>query len=115
MLSEDQWTQYSQDGFLQLGPVVDAAALEGLRRRVDDLAAGRLPNSLVEFQIDTGGEYELLPEAVRQLAPGTVHYRKVQGLEHDDLYVDPSGTRSSWRSAPGNTGPMPQSPCSGPW
>jgi hypothetical protein len=86
MLSEDQWGQYGQDGFLHLGPVVDAAGLDRLRRRVDDLAAGRVPNPLVEFQVDTGGEYELLPEAVKQLPPGTDRYRKVQGLEHDDLY-----------------------------
>jgi ectoine hydroxylase-related dioxygenase (phytanoyl-CoA dioxygenase family) len=88
VLSEEQWDRYDRDGYLHLGQVVDDATLDALRTRVDDLASGRLTNPEVEFQMDTGGEYEQLPGAVRQLEPGTVRYRKVQGLEYDGLYAD---------------------------
>ncbi len=38
------------------------------------------------MQLDTGGAYEDLPGAVRDFDRGTVLYRKIQGLETDDLF-----------------------------
>jgi hypothetical protein len=39
------------------------------------------------MQLDTGGVYEELPAAVRSFEHGTMLYRKIQGLETDDLFV----------------------------
>jgi polysaccharide pyruvyl transferase WcaK-like protein len=87
VLTEQQWNDYSQDGFLHLGKVVEPEELEALRRRADDLALGNMKNPEVQMQLDTGGVYEELPAAVRAFEHGTRLYRKIQGLETDDLFV----------------------------
>ena len=38
------------------------------------------------MQLDTGGAYEELPGAVAGFERGTVLYRKIQGLETDELF-----------------------------
>ncbi len=87
MLTDQQWDEYSRDGFVHLGRVVDDGELEMLRRRVDDLALGRLRNPDVLFQMDTGGSYDDLPAAMGTLDDGTLLYRKVQGLETDTEFA----------------------------
>lgn len=87
VLTEQQWNDYSRDGFLHLGKVLEPAELESLRKRADDLALGHVKNPDVQMQLDTGGVYEELPQAVRAFEHGTRLYRKIQGLETDDLFV----------------------------
>ncbi len=87
VLTEQQWNDYSRDGYLQLGKVMEPEELEALRRRADDLALGTVKNPDVQMQLDTGGVYEELPAAVRAFDHGTRLYRKIQGLETDDLFV----------------------------
>ncbi|HEY2292030.1 MAG TPA: phytanoyl-CoA dioxygenase family protein [Thermoanaerobaculia bacterium] len=87
VLTDQQWNDYSRDGFLHLGKVVEPEELEALRRRADDLALGNVKNPDVQMQLDTGGVYEELPQAVRAFEHGTRLYRKIQGLETDDLFV----------------------------
>ncbi len=86
MLTEQQWTDYARDGFLPLGRVLESAAVEALRQRADALALGEISNPQVQMQLDTGGAYEELPGAVPSFERGTVLYRKIQGLETDELF-----------------------------
>jgi polysaccharide pyruvyl transferase WcaK-like protein len=86
MLTDQQWIDYDRDGFLHLGPVLTPAEVDALRRRADDLALGNLRNPDVQMQLDTGGAYEELPAARGSFDQGTLLYRKIQGLETDDLY-----------------------------
>jgi Phytanoyl-CoA dioxygenase (PhyH) len=86
VVTDAEWDKYSRDGYLPLGPVVSMARLEALRHRVDDLALGKVSNPHVRLQLDTGGAYDELPAAVERFDHGTSSYRKVQGLETDDLY-----------------------------
>ena len=86
LISDERWDQYFRQGFLHLGALVDADELQRLRDRVDDLALGRVPNPRVQVQADTGGRYEDLPDVTAQAAAGTLRYRKVQGLETDELF-----------------------------
>jgi len=86
-LTEDQWASFYRDGFLHLGQVLTEDEVERLKQRADDLAAGRVRNEQVLLQLDTGGAYEELPEAVQQLDGTTRLYRKIQGLEFDDEFV----------------------------
>lgn len=86
MLTEQQWDDYSRDGFLHLGKVLEPEEVEALQRRADDLALGNLRNPDVQMQLDTGGAYDELAEIVPTFDRGTVLYRKIQGLETDDLY-----------------------------
>ena len=86
VLTEEQWYEYSRNGFLHLGKVLEPEELEALRGRADDLALGNVKNPDVQMQLDTGGVYEDLPAAVRTFEHGTRLYRKIQGLETDDLF-----------------------------
>ncbi|MFL6195453.1 MAG: phytanoyl-CoA dioxygenase family protein [Thermoanaerobaculia bacterium] len=86
MLSEQQWNDYAREGFLHLGKVLEPEEAAALRKRADDLALGQVRNSEVQMQLDTGGTYEELPGAVASFDQGTVLYRKIQGLETDDLF-----------------------------
>jgi polysaccharide pyruvyl transferase WcaK-like protein len=85
-LTDQQWIDYDRDGFLHLGPVLTPDEVDALRRRADDLALGNLRNPDVQMQLDTGGAYEELPAARGSFDQGTLLYRKIQGLETDDLY-----------------------------
>ena len=86
MLTEQQWNDYSGDGFLFLGKVLEPEELETLRQRADDLALGNVRNPDVQMQLDTGGAYDELPSAVGGFDRGTMLYRKIQGLETDELF-----------------------------
>jgi phytanoyl-CoA hydroxylase len=86
VLTEQQWNDYSRDGFLHLGKVLEPEELDALRQRADDLALGNVKNPDVQMQLDTGGVYEELPAAVRAFDRGTMLYRKIQGLETDELF-----------------------------
>jgi polysaccharide pyruvyl transferase WcaK-like protein len=86
VLTEQQWSDYARDGFLHLGKVLEPGEVEALQQRADDLALGNVKNPDVQMQLDTGGAYEALPETVRSFAGGTVLYRKIQGLETDELF-----------------------------
>jgi ectoine hydroxylase-related dioxygenase (phytanoyl-CoA dioxygenase family) len=87
-ISDEQWDAFARDGFMPLGQVLDADAVARLTQRADDLAHGRVVNDRVQMQMDTGGAYEDLPEAVESFgAGGTRMYRKIQGLETDDEFI----------------------------
>ncbi|MDX1996277.1 MAG: phytanoyl-CoA dioxygenase family protein [Thermoanaerobaculia bacterium] len=83
----DMWNHYERDGFLHLGQLLPPEEVEALKQRADDLAQGRVSNDKIAFQLDTGGAYEELPGIVDHFERPTLLYRKIQGLEHDDLFV----------------------------
>lgn len=87
MISDEQWDAFSRDGFMHLGPVLTLAEVQALTERADELAMGTVRNDHVKMQLDTGGAYEALPEAVDAFEQGTRLYRKIQGLEMDDRFV----------------------------
>src|SRR5215218_1604004 len=87
MLSQAQWDDFSRDGYLRLGRVLDDAQVAALCARAYDLALGTVVNESVRLQLDTGGAYEALPEAVERLdGGGTIRYRTIQGLEADEVF-----------------------------
>ena len=87
MLRDADWERFSRDGYLYLGEVLTREEIAALTARADALAWGDVVNPAVQMQLDTGGEYEALPEAVGQFRQGTHFYRKIQGLENDELYA----------------------------
>jgi phytanoyl-CoA hydroxylase len=87
MLASLDWQSFARDGYLHLGQVLTEAEVLALKQRADDLALGRRENPDVQMQMDTGGEYESLPGAVPRFETGTLLYRKIQGLENDDLFL----------------------------
>ena len=86
MLTETQWQEYESSGYARIGSFLSGDDLDALRTRADDYALGRRRNPHVQLQADTGGAYEALPEPTSCPGAGTLRYRKVQGLETDDLF-----------------------------
>jgi hypothetical protein len=87
MSIELDWETYDRDGYLYLGRVLDGAEVAALCQRADDLALGRHTNPNVQFQLDTSGAYDELAPIVDRFEEGTCRYRKIQGLEADDLFA----------------------------
>ena len=87
VLTEQHWNDFDRNGFMYLGKVLESDEIDALTRRADDLALGRLTNPAVQMQLDTGGAYDELPGAVARFEAGTLRYRKIQGLETDDLFA----------------------------
>jgi hypothetical protein len=87
MITESQWNDYAREGFMRLGQVLDASQVEALRQRADQLALGGVTNPGVQMQLDTGGAYEDLAGIVSKFERGTTVYRKIQGLESDELFA----------------------------
>ena len=88
LLSEQQWSEYDRLGYLRLGAVLNGAELTSLQQRMDEIMMGRISNPALQFQLDTGGAYEDLPDPVQRHIETTVAYRKVQGLESDPMFLD---------------------------
>jgi phytanoyl-CoA dioxygenase PhyH len=81
LLSEQQWADYERLGFLTLRSILSQPELAQLRQRMDEIMLGQISYPELQFQLDTGGAYEDLPDPVSQNSARTLAYRKVQGLE----------------------------------
>jgi polysaccharide pyruvyl transferase WcaK-like protein len=88
ILTEEQWQEFDQQGYLLLGRILDQSRLAALRRRIDEIMFGQVRYPTLQMQLDTGGRYEDLPEPAAGLIDRTLAYRKVQGLEADPLVLD---------------------------
>src|SRR5437773_152261 len=89
-ITDQQWAQYEEQGYLHLGRTLSDADLAALQKRIDDIMLGRaaLDYARIMMQLDTDtGRYEdMLPQT-----PGhkgsTLNYRKIQNLEADSLFL----------------------------
>jgi hypothetical protein len=88
LLSEQQWSEYERLGYLTLPSILSAPELAQLQRRMDEIMLGQVSYPELQFQLDTGGAYEDLPDPVSQNRAPTLAYRKVQGLEADPMVLD---------------------------
>jgi hypothetical protein len=87
-LSDQQWEEYQRQGYLRLGVVLDAAQIVALQQRIDAIMLGEIHYPSLQYQLDTGGAYEELPDPDARGAGATLKYRKLQGLEADPLVRD---------------------------
>jgi phytanoyl-CoA hydroxylase len=85
MLSDEQWWQYHQQGYLKLGKLSGGEELAGMQRRIDEIMLGKVPFDGY-MQLDKGGAYENLDGGGKFAGP-TLEYRKIQDLERDPLYL----------------------------
>ncbi len=86
-MTDVHWMTYHLEGYLRLGKVLDDRELDTLRRRIDDIMLGKVVQPGIQVQLDTGGAYDELPDAVEGVPTPTLAYRKVQGLEQDPLFM----------------------------
>lgn len=91
MISEKQWQQYEQDGYLLLGKAMSDVDLHELQTRIDDIMMGRasIDYNLLLMQLDSeDGKYENAGTQSVGHKGATLNYRKIQELEHDPLFLE---------------------------
>jgi Phytanoyl-CoA dioxygenase (PhyH) len=88
LLSEQQWWEYEQLGYLRLGAVLDESERTALQHRMDEIMLGEVHHPGLRYQLDTGGAYEDLPDPLPRRSEATLAYRKVEGLEADPLVLE---------------------------
>lgn len=89
-ISDAQWQFYEANGYLKLGKVLSDAELQALRQRIDDIMLGKagLDYNRLLMQLDSDtGKYEDAGAQSRGHKGATLGYRKIQDLEHDDLFL----------------------------
>jgi len=89
MISDAQWRQFEQDGYLNLGKVLSDKDLADLQARIDSIMLGTaaLDYDRLLMQLDsTTGQYEDAGEQTNGHKGATLTYRKIQNLEYDDLF-----------------------------
>lgn len=88
MLSEYQWREFQEQGFLKLGRVGTEEQLRALQTRIDALMLGRVPNEGIWFQLDSqDGQYGSVKDWDGQWKGPTLNYRKIEKLERDPLFL----------------------------
>ncbi len=90
-LNDEQWAQYEREGFLKLGRVLENDELQALQTRIDDIMMGRadLDYNRLSMQLDSpDGKYENAGQQSRGHKGARLDYRKIQELEHDDLFLE---------------------------
>jgi hypothetical protein len=91
MITDAQWRQFEEDGYLKLGRVLTDEELSTLQKEIDDIMLGRadVQYDRLLMQLDsTTGEYKDAPEQSKGWKGATLAYRKIQDLEHDPKFME---------------------------
>lgn len=89
-LSDEQWQQYEEQGYLVLGRIMSDDALAALQQRIDDIMLGRatVEYSKMLMQLDSeSGKYDETGEQTKGHKGATLNYRKIQDLEFDPTFL----------------------------
>lgn len=88
-MTDQQWAMYERDGYLKLGRLLSDADLSALQNRINDIMLGKaaIDYSKLLMQLDSEtGKYEDAGEQSKGHKGATLNYRKIQELEHDELF-----------------------------
>lgn len=85
-LTGEQLDRFHAAGYLPLGALMSGQELESLRRRTDDLTAGRAPPGRVGFQLDERWRRTAADATGYAFAGASDGYRKIGGLEWDEVF-----------------------------
>ena len=89
-ITDQQWAEYEEKGYLRLGHVLDSASLTALQTRIDDIMLGTaaIDYSQLLMQLDSStGKYEDAGAMSKGFKHSTLSYRKIQNLELDPLFL----------------------------
>ncbi|MEM8534707.1 MAG: phytanoyl-CoA dioxygenase family protein, partial [Chloroflexota bacterium] len=89
-LSNAQWEQYQQHGFVKLGKLLDDDDLMALQNRINDIMLGHadVDYDQMLMQLDSqDGQYQNAGEQSKGFKGATLSYRKIQDLEFDPLFL----------------------------
>jgi phytanoyl-CoA hydroxylase len=86
-LTDSQWQQYEEQGYLKLGHVLSDADLSALQERIDAIMLGEAPTDLTRLmmQLDSTDGKNAGPQT-RGHKGATLAYRKIQNLEIDEVF-----------------------------
>jgi ectoine hydroxylase-related dioxygenase (phytanoyl-CoA dioxygenase family) len=88
-LTDEQWRQYEEQGYLRLGRTLGPGELSALQERIDAIMLGTadVDYDRLLMQLDsTTGKYEDAGAQSRGHKGATLGYRKIQELEIDPLF-----------------------------
>ena len=88
-ISAGEWADYDREGYVRLGRLLSGDDLAALQRRINDimLGAADMDYTRLLMQLDSpDGKYENAGAQSRGHKGATLHYRKIQELEHDPLF-----------------------------
>lgn len=89
-LTDAQWNQYEEQGYLRLGRVLDNDPLRTLQERIDAIMLGTadVDYDRMLMQLDSeSGNYEDAGAQSRGHKGATLNYRKIQDLEYDPVFL----------------------------
>lgn len=88
-LTDEQWAQYEQDGYLRLGKLLSDEDLRALQDRINAIMLGTADVEYDRFlmQLDSAdGKYEHAGTQSKGFKGARLDYRKIQDLEFDPLF-----------------------------
>jgi len=89
-ISDEQWNDYEQAGYLKLGKLLNGEDLTALQQRIDDIMLGKaaVDYDRMLMQLDSSdGQYENAGVQSKGFKGATFNYRKIQELEYDSLFL----------------------------
>lgn len=89
-LTDAQWQQYEQEGYLRLGKLLSDEDLKNLQDRIDSIMMGtaEIDYDRVMMQLDSSdGAYGGAGRQTMGHKGATLNYRKIEQLEHDPLFL----------------------------
>jgi len=90
-LTDQQWRQYEEQGYLHLGQVASDQQLAALQQRMDDIMLGKADVNYDQmmFQLDSAtGAYGDAGAQTKGHKGATLDYRKIEGLEFDRVFLE---------------------------
>lgn len=87
--SSEDWSLFDKQGYLRIGKVADAATIDALCTRIDDIMLGKasVDYPRMVMQLDsTDGVYESAGKQSHGFKGATLKYRKIEQLEADPVF-----------------------------
>ena len=90
-ITKDQWDRYDRNGYLNLGSLLDDAALEELQNEIDAIMMGTAPvvyhKIMTQLDSTTGKTKDVVTQSLGSKGK-TLNDRKIQNLENDPHFRD---------------------------
>jgi len=89
-LTEKEWAEFEDKGYLRLGTLLPEEELQALQQRIDDIMLGKAEidyDSLLMQLDSSSGAYGDAGKQSKGFKEGTLNYRKIQNLELDPLFL----------------------------
>ena len=89
-VSEAQWKEFDEQGFVKLGKVVRPGAVRQLQQQIDRIMLGEaeVPYPQMMMQLDSlTGRYEDMGAQTLGHKGASLGYRKIQNLDQDEVFM----------------------------